>query len=214
MLTPGTRSYCRSIQCIGGPLDNVPEVVRFLQDWDLVAEGHIIFSPKTHPTSQLLEKLHPAGILCAPQVPEAAELDRCLDFLGTVTGLDLGLWCPRRKSTCSTEKQQERNITLFTKDRAWLGVLAFANAKHVSFEPASIAKFCQGGDVETFDAVVVDQPKDSVIPIWVGKDLMPWLQNLLQYADSLLWLRPQVKATPPPKSLAASCRHYSAKGLH
>ena len=196
ILTPGTRSFCRSIQYIGGPLNNVPEVVRFLQDWDSVAEGHILFSQKNHPASQLSEKLHPAGLLCAPQVPEAAELDRCLDFLGTVKGLDSGLWSLWRKTTCSTEKPQERNITLFTNDRAWLGIPAFANAKHVSLEPASIAKFCQGGVVETFDAIVVDQPDDSVITTWAGKDLMPWLQDLLQCADSLLWVTTPSKSNP------------------
>ena len=196
MLTPSTRSSCRSVQCVGQPLDNVPEAVRFFQDWDSVAEGHILFSHKTHPTSQLLGKLHPAGLLCAPQVPEAAELDRCLDFLCTVKGLDSGLWSLWRKTTCSIEKPSERNVTLFANDCAWLAIPAFANAKHVFLEPASIAKFCQGGVVETFDAIVVDQPEDSVITTWAGKDLMPWVQNLLQYADSLLWVTTPSKSNP------------------
>lgn len=196
MLTPGTRSHCRSIQCIGGPLDNVPEVVRFVQDWDLVAESHILFSHKTHPAGQLLKKLHPAGLLCAPQVPEAAELDRCLDYVGTVKGLDSGLWSLWRKTACSTDKPQERNITLFANDRAWLAIPAFANAKHVFLKPASIAKFCECGAVEAFDAVVVDQPDNSVITTWAGKDLMPWLQTLLESADSLLWVTTSSKINP------------------
>ena len=196
MLTPGTRSYCRSVQCLGGPLNTVPEAVRFLQDWDSVAEGHILFSHKIHSASQVVKKLRPEGLLCAPQVPEAAEIDRCLKFLGTVTGLDSGLWSLWRKTTCSTEKPLVRDITLFASDRTWLATPAFANAKYVFLEPASIAKFCQGGVVETFDAIVVDQLDDSVITTWAGKDLMPWLQYLLQCADSLLWVTIPSKSNP------------------
>ena len=196
MLTPGTRSYCRSVQCLGGPLNTVLEAVRFLQDWDSVAEGHILFLHKIHPASQVLEKLRLEGLLCAPQVPEATEIDRCLEFLGTVTGLDSGLWSLWRKTTCSTEKPQEGNITLFASDRTWLATPAFANAKYVFLEPASVAEFSQRGVVDTFNAIVVDQPDDSVITKWAGKDLMPWLQNLLQYADSLLWITTPSKSNP------------------
>ena len=196
MLTPGTRSYCRSIQCIGGPLNNVPEVVRFLPDWDSAAKSHILFSHKIHPASQLLKKLHPAGLLCAPQVPEAAELDRCLDFVGTVKGFDSDLCSLWRNTISSTEKPQGRNVTLFANDRAWLAIPAFANAKHVFLEPASIAKFCQGGVVETFDAIVVDQPDDSVVTTWAGKYFMPWLQTLLESADSILWVTTPSKSNP------------------
>ena len=196
MLTPWTRSYCRSVQCIGRPLHNLPEAVHFFSGLDSVAEGHILFSHKTHPGSRLLDKLHSAGLLCAPQVPEAAEPDPYLDFLGTVKGLDSGIWSLWRKTIYSTEKPQDRNITLFANDRAWLAIPAFANAKHVFLEPASIAKFNQGGVVETFDAIVVDWPDNSVITTWAGKDLMLWLQNLLQCADSLLWVTTPSKSNP------------------
>ena len=196
MLTPGTRSYCRSVHCVGQPLDNVPEAVRFFQEWNSVAEGHILFSNKPHPASQLLEKLHPAGLLCAPHVLEEAELDRCLDFLGTVKGLDSDLWSLWRKTTYTTEKPQERNIVLFSSDPAWLATPTFSNAKHVFLEPANVAEFCQGKVVETFDAIVVDQPDDSVITTWAGKDLMPWLQNTLQYAESLLWVTTPSESNP------------------
>ena len=199
MLTPGTRPYCRSVQCVGPPVDNVPEAVRFFQALDSVAEGHILFSHKPHAASQLLEKLHPAALLCAPQLPEAAELDRCLDFLGTVKGLDSGLWSLWRKTACSTEKPQKRNITLFATDPLRLATPAFLNAKHVFLESASIAKFCQSGVVDTFDAIVVDQPDNSVITTWAGRDLMPWLQNLLERADSLLWVTTPSKSNPSTK---------------
>ena len=199
MLTPGTRSYCRSIQCVGQPLENIPEVVRFFHRLDSVAEGHILFSEKPHPASQLLEKLHPTGLLCAPQLPEAAELDHCLDSLGTVRGLDSRSWSLWRKTVCSTEKPQKRNITLFATDPAGLATPAFSNAKHIFLEQASIAKFCQGGIVETFDAIVVDQPDTSVITTWAGKDIMLWLQILLECADSLLWVTPPSKSNPSSK---------------
>ena len=195
-LTPGTRSYCRSVQCVGQALENVPETVRFFLGWELVAEGHILFSNNDHTASQQLGKLHPGGLLCAPQVPEAAELDRSLDFVGTVKGLDSGLWSLWRKTACSTDKLQERNITLFATDPGWLATSAFAKAKHVFLEAASIAEFCQRGVVGTFDAIVVDQPENSVITTWAGKDLMPWLQTLLQCADSLLWVTAPSKSNP------------------
>ena len=199
MLTPGTKSYCRSVQCVGQPLKNVPEAVRFFQVLDSVAEGHILFLHKPLPASQLLEKLHPAGLLCARQISEAVELDRCLDFLGTVRGLDSGLWSLWRKTACSTEKPQKRNITLFATDLVWLATPAFSNAKHVFLDPASVAEFCQRGEVETFDAIVVDQPDNSVITTWAGKDLMPWLQILLECADSLLWVTTPSKSNPSTK---------------
>ncbi len=199
MLTPGARSYCRSVQCIGRPIENVPEAVRFSHGLDSVAEGHILFLHKPLPASQLLEKLHPAGLLCAPQLSEAPELDRCLDFLGTVKGFDSGLWSLWRKTACSTEEPQKRNITLFATDLDWLAAPAFSNAKHVSLEPANIAKFCKGGVVDTFDAIVVDQPDNSVITTWAGKDLMPWLQTLLECADSILWVTTPSKTNPSTK---------------
>ncbi len=199
MFTPGTRSYCRSVQCVGQPLDNMPEAVRFFQGLDSVAEGHILFLHEPLPASQLLEKIHPAGLLCARQISEAAELDRCFDFLGTVRGLDSGLWSLWRKTACSTEKPQKRNITLFATDPVWLATSAFSNAKHVFLDPASIAEFCQCGEVDTFDAIVVDQPDNSVITTWAGKDFMPWLQILLEYADSLLWVTTPSKSNPSTK---------------
>ena len=194
--TPGTRSYCRSVQCVGQSLENVPETARFLPGWDLVPKGHILFSDHAHTASQQLEKLHSGGLLCAPQVPEAAELSRSLDFVGTVEGLDSGSWSLWRKTTCSTDKLQERNITLFASDPGWLVTSAFANAKHVILEPASIAEFCQRGVVGTFDAIIVDQPENSVITTWAGKDLMPWLQKLLQCADSLVWVTAPSRSNP------------------
>ena len=199
LLTPGTRSYCRSIQCVGQRLENMPEAVRFFHDLDSVAEGHILFSQKPYPASQLLEKLHPAGLLCAPQLPEAAELDRCLDSLGTVRGLDSGSWSLRRKTVYSTEQPQKRNITLFTTDPVGLATPVFSDAKHIFLEPASITKFCQRGAVDTFDAIVVDQPNNSVITTWAGKDIMPWLQTLLECADSLLWVTTPSTSNPSAK---------------
>ena len=196
VLTPGTRSYCRTVQCVGRPLNNLPEAVQFFQTLDSVAECHILFSHEPHPTSQQVEKLHPAGLLCAPQLSEAAEPDRCLDFLGTVRGLDSGLWSLWRKTACSTETPQKRNITLFAIDPVGLATPAFSNAKHVFLEPASIAKFCQDGVVDAFDAIVVDQPDNSVITTWAGKDFMPWLQTLLECADSLLWVTTPSKSNP------------------
>ena len=196
MLTPGRRSYCRSVQCVGQPLENVPETVRFFPGWDLVAEGHILFSKNVHTASQQLGKLHPGGLLCASQVLEAVELDRSLDFVGTVKGLDSGLWSLWWKTACSTDKLQERNITVFATDPSWLATSAFAKAKHVFLEPVSIAESCQREVVGTFDAIVVDQPENSVITTWAGKDLMPWLQKLLQCADSLLWVTAPSKSNP------------------
>ena len=199
ILTPGTRSYCRSVQCVGRPLKNVPEAVRFFHTLDSVAESHIIFLEKLLPASQLLGKLHPAGLLCAPQPSEVAELDRDFDFLGTVRGLDSGLWSLWRKTAYATEKPQKRNITLFATDPVGLATPNFSNAKHIFLELASIAKFCQGGAADTFDAIVIDQPENSVITTWAGKDLMPWLQTLLECADSLLWVTAPSKSNPSTK---------------
>lgn len=206
MLTPGARSYCRSVQCVGPPLENVPEAVRFFHDLDSVAEGHILLSYKSLPASQLLKKLHPTGLLCAPRDPEAAELDRCLDFLGTVSGLDSDLWSLWRKPACSTEKPQKRNITLFATDPVELATPVLSNAKHIFLEPASIAKFCEGKIVETFDAIVVDQTDNSIITTWTGKDIIPWLQTLLEYADSLLWVTTPSKSNPSNKAAGSLLR--------
>ena len=199
LLTPGSRAYCRSIQCVGQPLENMPEAVRFFHDLDSVAKGHILFSQKPYSASQLLEKLHPAGLLCAPQLPEAAELDRCLDSLGTVRGLDSRSWSLWRKAVYSTEQPQKRNITLFATGPVGLATPAFSHAKHIFLEPASITKFCQRGAVDTFDAIVVDQPDNSVITTWAGKDIMPWLQTLLECADSLLWVTTPSTSNPSAK---------------
>ena len=199
ILTPGTRPYCRSIQCVGQPLEGLPGAVRFFRELDSVAEGHILCSKNPYPASQLLEKLHPGGLLCAPQLPEAAELDRCLESLGTLSGLDSGSWSLWRKTVCSTQKPQQRNITLFATDPVGLPISAFSNANHIFLDPASIAKFCQRGAVDTFDAIVVDQPDDSVITTWAGKDIMPWLQTLLERADSLLWVTTTSIGNPSTK---------------
>ncbi len=52
----------------------------------------------------------------------------------------------------------------------------------------TVSEFCQRSVHHRFDAVVIDLKEKSVIASWPGEVFIPWMQNLLKHADSLLWV--------------------------
>lgn len=57
----------------------------------------------------------------------------------------------------------------------------------IPLEPGAVANFCHNPQNGRFHAVIIDSP-DKSITIWSGQDLLPWLQTLLKYADSIMWV--------------------------
>ena len=59
--------------------------------------------------------------------------------------------------------------------------------QQIPLTAASLRQFSTN-TLSHFDAIVIDSPTRPIVATWPGKVLLPWLQQLLKYAESIIWV--------------------------
>ena len=137
----------------------------------------------------LEDYLRSDGILClSSSLVPAAELGNLVK-LGHLTDTNGKEWSTYRKRRYS-DGVDEKNSVVFFSEGARASYLdnIFQNAKYVGLDPESLMRFCSQEHPERYTAIVVESNLRSVISTLKGEHMMPWLRNLMQHAQKIIWV--------------------------
>lgn len=166
--------------------------IRLVEELSSDLEAHIIFTKPTTPAQYLIRRLQPHGLACI--IGSKDELEQAywdsFDYLGQVTSLNSTistLW--RRKASISHSSVRRRFI--FSAENS-----LFEGDVHINLRPSDIERFIDRSPDEPFDAILVDDTRESIILQWPGKTLIPWLRHLMEHARSILWITIDTSSGP------------------
>ena len=200
------RLYFRSIKYSSVPPGAVSDRVQLVDGSDITSKYHVIITGDAPSEVQLNNQLHPRGFLCIPKTqmgePKSKETAP-LEVICEITGLGQDPWVLLRKSSGPSLVCADRRAVIFTNDHVLRSLKAFERMEFVALEPAAVARFCKLNNYASFDAIITECPEKSVISMWTGSELMPWLQDLLKSADSVLWVT-RSRSGKPFANLAGS----------
>ncbi|KAL9601094.1 MAG: hypothetical protein Q9179_002982 [Wetmoreana sp. 5 TL-2023] len=190
----GRRSGVRSIQLYG-----VTEATKLNDSLQAVKEltrelpAHMIFAQGLDdPTELLRQSLRGAGLVCVCNLPEARrqEMADYFDHICETTGLGECVWTLWRVKDEVPSFPSKRQKVVFSNRKVHLKGSPFVNLR-----PMEVQQFANQAH-ERFDALVVDEPRRSIITSWSGNDLIAWLQYLMKHAESVLWVSLDVSSGP------------------
>lgn len=184
---PENRHYFRSMCCVGTHIE-IPECVRSVNSLDETSTSHVVFSQDVRSIETLLSKLRTHGMLCFPKGLQIIDLDTRFEYVSTVTGLGSEPWSLWRKLSSSKSEPQDRTCVLYSTMPVAQHCAMLPKSNHIQLNVVSLAEFCSQDKIGRFDAIIMDTSYQSVITTWAGKDFMPWMQTLLKWADSILWV--------------------------
>lgn len=186
------RSYFRSIECSSIPPGIVSDRIQLVAGSGLTSKYHMVITQDVPPSRQLSEHLHSGGFLCIPKACLEVLEDKqrgSFQFVCDITGLGLDSWALLRPALGPDAACADRRAVLFINQYALPSLNALSKiTESVPLEPAAVAHFCKQNSSVRFDAIIIDSPGKSVIASWAGNVLMPWVQTLLKFADSILWV--------------------------
>ena len=188
---PDARSRFRSIECSSLPPEAMTDHVLLADVSDTGSKYHLIISDDVAWAAQVNDRLYPGGFLCCSKAQiEDLKSDQTNSFEAVceITGLDPDSWILLRKVLSPVSASTGRRIIMFTTELRLPPLSAIGKIEYVPLEPQSVAHFCELNNNTRFDALVIDSPKKAIITSWTGNELMPWLQTLLKFADSILWV--------------------------
>lgn len=185
------RAFYRSIKCTSISAGVISDRIQLKVDCDPATKYHMVITQDTPPGGHLSQYLHSGGLLCITKT-HMQELrsnqSSSLEFVCDITGLGSDPWVLLRNYTDPGPVIASRRAVMFSNQRRGPSFDAFEGVETVSLEPGAVTRFCEQKAMARFDAIVIDSPEKSVIAIWKGAELMPWLQVLLKFADSVLWV--------------------------
>lgn len=189
----------RSITCTSLSSDLVSDRIQLSDSSDVTSKYHMVVVGDVPHAAQLSDQLHPGGVLCVPKAQvQDLQLSQnwCLEAVCDVVALDLDPWVLLRKATDLDCACANRRAILFTNQDNITSLNALEKMESVPLEPAAVALFCEHNSLARFDAVILDCAEKSIITTWTGSQLMPWVQMLLKFADSILWVTSSRYQTP------------------
>lgn len=185
------RSFYRSIRCTSISAGFTSDRIQLVDGYNPTTKYHIVITQDAPPEEHLSQHLHSGGLLCTTKInlqDLKSNQSSSLEFICDITGLGSNPWALLRKPTDPGPTIIIRRTVIFSKQRKMPSLDAFERTDSVFLEPGAVARFCEQKPMARFDAIVIDSSEKSVITIWKGAELMPWLQTLLRYADSILWV--------------------------
>ncbi|KAI4220335.1 MAG: hypothetical protein LQ349_008111, partial [Xanthoria aureola] len=180
-------------------MDDVEELdtvdsVQYVREIDRSLQSHMIFIDKIVSIDWLHEHLRPAGFICVCDIGDttANKLFKHFNYICEITDGDkiIGtLW--RVNSIPSNMLPKKRRIVFCN------GNFELNNSLQITLAPKEIQAFTSLNTSDgRFDAILIDDLEKSIITTWPGKDLIPWLQHLMEQADSLLWVTLDASSSP------------------
>ena len=175
---------------------------------------HIIYAGKDMNPHIIAEQLLPQGLACFPARVDGidqSDLCRYFDLVCQVSKIESTPWHLWRKKRPDSMNVPTVRTVLF-------GTLPSDATNHIPsisesmvLDHSAIADFCKSSQQGPFHAIVVDIPDRSVITSWKGDDLLPWLQILLKFAESILWVSKENTSSPFQKVAGTLLRTLQAE---
>lgn len=154
---------------------------------------HMLFTGQTNSIDAMSSQLKPFGLICIQQDENRLERQstETFEYVCDITGLEETRWTLWRKKAKASSSLQRRQRVIFSPRS-----FPLMKGRNIPLEQEKTRDFAIQPGLERFDAVVVDDSARSIITVWPGKDLIPWLQHLMQHADSLLWVSRNAPSGP------------------
>ena len=193
------RPRFRSIQILGEAVGPTSERIRFVEDFGVDAKFHILFTSENFGAEQSCRRLLSNGLACVRAIDQIEEAMRSESFtqICNITGFNQDDWTLWRVDDRSTGSVSNSKATIFTCPYQGISSIdCLPGAECVSLQAGAVRKFCQRSDQGRYDTVIIDSVEKSVITTWSGQDLVPWLQTLLRYSQSILWVTQQAAQSP------------------
>ena len=190
------RRRIRSVQIVGTQKDAESEFVQYVDSLDAGIKAHIIFSSRNLNPGQISSQLETNGFVCTRGSDEN-EHSASFEMVCKVIGPNHEDWVLWRMTESSGSEIAGRKTVLFgCLSQQRLSMEALKANEHIPLEPHAIREFCERSQKGRFNALVLDDSAKSVITTWQGRDLIPWLQILLELAESVLWVTSRGECNP------------------
>ena len=205
---PGTRCRFESLQILGKSAGSsrIPDHVQYVGSFSPGSKVHMIFSSAQLNSGEIQKQLKPNGLacVCGMVTLEMESFSESFEKVARITGLDLEEWSLWRMKHNEPPAHTGRRTIVFSSS-GWdeASALDLPNAEYIQLQHSAIEGFSNRSGSSGYDAIIVDSMEKSVITFWHGHDLLPWLQSLLNSADSILWVTKQ-SACHPFNELAGS----------
>ena len=190
---PEERKRFRSMLVVGEVEESdTVDSIQYVREINRSLQAHMIFIDKIVSIDWLHEHLRPAGFICVFGDSMANKLFKHLNYVCELTdrGKIIGtLW--RVNSIPSNMLPKKRRIVFCN------GNFELNNSLQITLAPREIQAFTSLNTSDgRFDAILIDDLEKSIITTWPGNDLIPWLQHLMEQADSLLWVTLDASSSP------------------
>lgn len=173
--------------------------VKYVDYMDEEPRYHIIFCDETSNAKTVADQLLPAGLACFPSEPRISlpiDLSSTFERVCDVSNLGCEPWqLWRKKSNCAVLSSSLKTILFGCTPSDAVNHMPPV-AESITLEPGVIADFCHSPQRTRFQAIVIDNPDQSIITSWKGDVLLLWLRMLLKSAESILWVTMNGTSSP------------------
>ncbi len=190
---PEERKRFRSMLVVGEVEESdTVDSIQYVREINRSLQAHMIFIDKIVSIDWLHEHLRPAGFICVFGDTMANKLFKHLNYVCELTDghkIIGTLW--RVNSIPSNMLPKKRRIVFCN------GNFELNNSLQITLAPREIQAFTSLNTSDgRFDAILIDDLEKSIITTWPGNDLIPWLQHLMEQANSLLWVTLDASSSP------------------
>ena len=184
-ITRRRRQSYRSITILSPQLSGVKNSkVRFVDDLGILSGLHLLFlGGRLDLDLQAL--LAPGGIICSLNLLPLSREMVSLSRFRAVDGSGCRVY--RRMFLKSLTEIPETSV-IFTDTLSASNMGLRTRASIVTLKPISVSQFCERSRSQKYPAIIIDSSERSLITTWTGKDLVPWLQHLMYWASSIIWM--------------------------
>lgn len=155
-------------------------------------------------SAQYLPSLYPHirndGIAClrVQTSDDHLNIDEHFDQICKIDGFDSGDWVLGRLKSPANGFATTRKLKVFGCEGSDVASLrAQGEFEYFQLKKSSLTIWeKQKKQQDRFDLIVLDCGETSMLVDWAGRDLLPWIQSVLEQVGNLLWVSKQVDASP------------------
>ncbi|MCJ1283507.1 hypothetical protein MMC26_002837 [Xylographa opegraphella] len=194
----GERPRFRSFQIIGEVSGFMPDRVQLVESFIDTTRFHLLFAGNMTNLDDLGKLLLPCGIVCisTQQLQVDAQFPSRFCRVCDLVGIGEEVWTLFRAQPDKINHNLSPKLTtiIYSSPESQPATRIKVD-EYVHLTPFSVKNFCERKQ-ERYSAIVYDDNEKSIITTWPGNNLVPWLQNLLEYADNILWVTHQREKNP------------------
>ena len=211
---PQAKFRCRSIQILGKAAKYKSRHILYVDEFRKYPKAHVAFCSGGHDFNKVESMLQPGGFLCSFNT-DAEDIKSCQDSYEVMSTFDgpenctCTLWRLREKEGPALVSVDTVVFASIDHGCSFSGILPAT--ERVLLKPDSIKKFLESSAERRFHAIVIDNSDKSVITSWSGNELLPWFQELLKFAESVLWVTRRDSCTPFQNIAGALLRSLQAE---